>query len=298
MTCVSARAKVKLRKRGGTPNKKTDISVINAKGLIAIAKNIEVVDEFGKKYEATYPKRARGLVKHGRARYITPTKIELIRPKRAAPQPQHPPETGSTMEEKASPPLIFNLEDNIMSENTINPSEILSRIDTILADSAHITRALDYAKDINMSGAVQEHPITAIVMSRETTNQRMIDLLEKMYDDAKPQRTRRPFFTAAAPTEPVDGGDVDDGEPHDSTFFGININREKVDEFRRDAEKFVREWAGTARDAGRTAAEATKEAVKAAAATVRNSRAADDCEACNCTDCETEVVDENDTTEE
>jgi hypothetical protein len=61
----------------------------------------------GNVYEATYPKRAKGLVKNGRARYITDNKIVLARP----------PE--------------IKTEDNTMSENTYNaldPNEILKRI--------------------------------------------------------------------------------------------------------------------------------------------------------------------------
>ena len=43
---------------------------VNNKGEIPIEKNISVVDEQGNEYEATYPKRAKGLVKSGRARFI------------------------------------------------------------------------------------------------------------------------------------------------------------------------------------------------------------------------------------
>ena len=39
------------------------------KGAKPIEKNVIVVDEQGNEYEATYPKRAKGLVKSGRARY-------------------------------------------------------------------------------------------------------------------------------------------------------------------------------------------------------------------------------------
>ena len=204
-----------------------------------------------------------------------------------------------------------------MSENKINPSEILTRIDAIIADTTHISRALEYAKNIDMmAGAVREHPIASIVTARETTNQRMIDLLEKMLDDSKPQRPRRSIFepfTTAKPQpsetaecdEPTDcecEGECDCDEAEDNTtttFFGININREKVDEFRRDAEKFVREWAGTAHSAGRTAAEAAKEAVKAARDTVRNARAdVCDCDTgCDCEDIEVEIVSEDDDAE-
>ena len=43
-------------------------------------KNVAVVDEFGNEYEATYPKRAKGLVKNGRARFVDENKICLACP--------------------------------------------------------------------------------------------------------------------------------------------------------------------------------------------------------------------------
>lgn len=45
-----------------------------------IIKNIRVVDEQGNEYEATYPKRAKGLVKNGRARFINDNVICLACP--------------------------------------------------------------------------------------------------------------------------------------------------------------------------------------------------------------------------
>ena len=41
-------------------------------------KTVQVTDEAGNRYEATYPKRARGLVKHGRARFTDESQTEII----------------------------------------------------------------------------------------------------------------------------------------------------------------------------------------------------------------------------
>lgn len=46
--------------------------------MIPIEKNIIVVDEKGNEYEATYPKRAKGLVKNRRAHYLEENKICLL----------------------------------------------------------------------------------------------------------------------------------------------------------------------------------------------------------------------------
>ena len=43
-------------------------------------KTVQVVDEVGNRYEATFPKRAKGLVKNGRARFIDENTICLARP--------------------------------------------------------------------------------------------------------------------------------------------------------------------------------------------------------------------------
>jgi hypothetical protein len=42
-----------------------------------MVENVIVVDEQGNEYRATYPKRAKGLVKNGRARFIDENKICL-----------------------------------------------------------------------------------------------------------------------------------------------------------------------------------------------------------------------------
>ena len=48
--------------------------------MTPITKNIRVVDEQGNEYEHTYPKRAIGLVKHGRARFVDENTICLACP--------------------------------------------------------------------------------------------------------------------------------------------------------------------------------------------------------------------------
>ena len=132
-------------------------------------KNIIVVDEQGNKYEATYPKRAKGLVKNGRARFVDEYTICL-----------------------ACPPNK-KLEDSTMSENTIetvqnlqneqipNPLTIeypLRKIDEIAKDQEYLMKAIAALKD-NEDGQA----VCRIVTARETTNQKLIAFYEKMYDD-------------------------------------------------------------------------------------------------------------------
>ena len=148
--------------------------------MIPIAKNIIVVDEQGNYYEATYPKRAKGLVKNGRARFIDENTICL-----------------------ACPP--YDMEDNNMSNNTENmametkPTEkltmdyVLGQIEKIATETEYLHNAISELSKTNSCGpgdvGTQEkaHALGEIVTSREHTNQRLLSLYEKMYDDLKAQ---------------------------------------------------------------------------------------------------------------
>lgn len=148
--------------------------------MIPIEKNIIVVDEQGNYYEATYPKRAKGLVKNGRARFIDENTICL-----------------------ACPPC--DMEDNNMSNNTENmavetkPTEkltmdyVLEQIEKIATETEYLHNAISELSKTNSVGpgdvGTQEkaHALGEIVTSREHTNQRLLSLYEKMYDDLKAQ---------------------------------------------------------------------------------------------------------------
>ena len=148
--------------------------------MIPIEKNIIVVDEQGNYYEATYPKRAKGLVKNGRARFIDENTICL-----------------------ACPPC--DMEDNNMSNNIENvaietkPTEkltmdyVLDQIKKITTETEYLHHAISELSQINSGGpgdiGAQEkaHSFGVIVSRREETNQKLLSLYEKMYDDLKPQ---------------------------------------------------------------------------------------------------------------
>lgn len=158
--------------------------------MTPIEKNIIVVDENGNEYEATYPKRAKGLVKNGRARFIDENKICL-----------------------ACPPK-YELEDNKMSENkNVNnqtkqqaqatPEQstkytvdyILLMLENISKDQAHLTAALEKLSKLESKGpgdvgtADLADAIAHVVDSREETNRKLIALYEKMYNDLKSKQS-------------------------------------------------------------------------------------------------------------
>ena len=129
-----------------------------------MTKNISVVDEFGNNYGETYLKRAKQLVKKGRAHFIDETKISLVCPPK-------------------------QLEDKKMSEDKkITQSYILSKIDQIIESSSYISKAIEEVKDLpdskgpgDTAASAKADAIANIVRSKEETNQQLIKMLNSMF---------------------------------------------------------------------------------------------------------------------
>lgn len=179
-----------------TPITKKLHSQISAKkGRTPIEKNVIVVDENGNVLHMTYSKRARGLVKNGRARIIGENKIcLLISQSNAAACPPK-----EILEEL----LMDNMDTNINNSN-INEQDtpkdatmeyVLSRIDNIIAHTEYLQSALSTIEKIqnadsqyDSTGEAKANAVASAILSRETTNQQVLKLLEKMYDDLKPAK--------------------------------------------------------------------------------------------------------------
>ena len=154
------------------PITKNDISKkqINTKGATPIEKNVIVVDEQGNEYEATYPKRAKGLVKNGRARFVDENKICL-----------------------ACPPDKI-LEEEKMEENKLTAKEIFAQL-TILQN--HLTEnsqtslhrlgdALSSLEGEDCEARFEQiSEICDVFKTRELTLLKMLQMYEKMYDDVQ-----------------------------------------------------------------------------------------------------------------
>ena len=159
-----------------THNKKRNSQNANQyKGATPIEKNVRVIDEQGNEYEATYPKRAKGLVKNGRARFIDEHTICL-----------------------ACPPneMNENLEENKMEENkTLTVKDIFDAIGQLRSESAYLNNALSTLSDIPCSSTgapgspgdigaqAKANAIADVIKCRETTNQQMLAFYQRMYDD-------------------------------------------------------------------------------------------------------------------
>ncbi|MDE7415754.1 MAG: hypothetical protein K2N44_05460 [Lachnospiraceae bacterium] len=138
-----------------------------------MTKNIIVVDEHGKKYGTTYLKRAKGLVKQGRARFLARNMLCLA----------CPPEQ--------------NLEDKDMSEQTMENTATekesmeqegskysveycIEQIERIGHQAEDLNQVLTELHSMEMAMALGN-----IVEHREKTTQQMLRFYEKMYDDLK-----------------------------------------------------------------------------------------------------------------
>ena len=138
-------------------------------------KNIEVVDEAGNVYEPTWPKRAKGLVKHGRARFVDENCICLTCPPDIKTEETHMSNTS-----------IFD---------DMNVKDILVRIASIVNQTSYIGEACEALKEMgdgdsgdcgapgNLMGAAKAKALADVVQCRQTTNQQILHLYEKMYDD-------------------------------------------------------------------------------------------------------------------
>lgn len=161
--------------------------------MTPIEKNVAVIGESGEALESTYLKRARGLIKNGRARRIDDNTIQML---------ARPPiiTEDANMEYQ---PKSKDEEANAVTENTITETtdgkltaeQILGRIDKIMNDTAYIREAFEVIKNLGVSGVHDSrgNAVGEIVTAREKTNQQTLRLLEKMYDDiVYPRAARTP----------------------------------------------------------------------------------------------------------
>lgn len=168
-----------------------------------MAKNIIVVDEHGKKYGTTYPRRANGLVKQGRARFLA-RDILCLTHCLACPPDQD-------LEDKdMSEQTIENkiMETETIEKNTVGEAPAENTADTYAADrpskytmeycleqierighqTEYLNQAMSELRQMEMDNdntCTKAMALSDIVKCRETTNQQMLRFYEKMYDDLK-----------------------------------------------------------------------------------------------------------------
>ena len=152
---------------------------------------IEVVDSSGKIIGRTYEKRAKGLVKKGRARFTDENRITLPPSEDAH---EYIETEGYKMDER------INTE-NISEENGQYTIEsVMQCMKKILDDTQYIKNAIYNVTEIpsgdagdcgspgDIAGKAKAEAISTIVREREDTNQKLIDFYNKVYNDLKAQQ--------------------------------------------------------------------------------------------------------------
>ena len=148
---------------------------------------MRVLDEAGHEYEATYIKRAKGLVKHGRARFADDSQTVIIL--------ACPPNQNMILEDNTMNKQNNNIE---VTENTgaeaYTYEYALKQIELLTNQVDHIHLAISELGHLENEGtpcggsakSVAEG-IADVVRCRETTAQKLIDFYAKMYEDLKPR---------------------------------------------------------------------------------------------------------------
>ena len=145
--------------------------------MIPIEKNITVVDEQGNEYEATYPKRAKGLVKNGRAHFIGENRICLMRPPNSKSEDNKMSDNMNTKK--------FTI-DYILEQIAIVQEQLLELNDTV--KSIFCVEDSDHSGDepilVHADIAIKKiEAITDVFHRREDSLQKLLGIYDKMYDD-------------------------------------------------------------------------------------------------------------------
>ena len=133
-------------------------------------KTVIVIDEQGNKLESTYPKRAKGLIKNGRARVVDEDTICLVD------LPKH-----IILEENKMNNNNINLEEN--KEVKIDLTYIMNKIDEITKMNLDLINNQDFGEMACVPGT--KNPVQCIC----ETNNKMIDFLQDIYKSLQPKES-------------------------------------------------------------------------------------------------------------
>ncbi len=154
-------------------------------------KTVNVVDAVGNRYEATYLKRAKGLVKHGRARFIDEHTICLACPPKEQNNSEDNEMTNTNIENTNTAPAE---ETASAPESRYTLEYALEQLEKIANDKDAILGAFNTLSCMESgtcptggSADAMAKAVSDTVQCRETTNQKLIEFYSKMVDDLKPQ---------------------------------------------------------------------------------------------------------------
>ena len=191
-----------IRLRTANPDTQMHFKTANAnlqrRGRIPITKNISVVDEQGNEYEATWPRRARGLVKNGRARFLSENKICLACPPNIILEDKEMADNTSNMNTEGS--MMNNTGNgNTSADNGVkfDITWLFRQIAAIQQQTEYLNMAIENLSKMgdgdrghqyspgNIAGKAKAEAFAEIVRCRETTNQQILRFYETVYNDLK-----------------------------------------------------------------------------------------------------------------
>ena len=156
-----------------------------ARGMIPIEKNIIVVDENGTVFESTWLKRANGLVKKGRARWLNDRTICLACPPEKT--EEHIME-NMKQTEAVTEKITESAKRAESRPGGLTIESLLDRMDAVRKEMIGMQGLLATMENIaNQAGDEDGGHIAEATsdafMARETTCQQQLRFLEKIYDD-------------------------------------------------------------------------------------------------------------------
>ncbi|MBQ6702228.1 MAG: hypothetical protein IJN17_04665 [Clostridia bacterium] len=163
-------------------------------------KNVIVVDEAGNEYEATYPKRAKGLVKNGRARFIDEKTICLACPPKKSMEDKKMSENKEIKSETKNSRVASEVQQT--AENRpLTAREIFEKIaelqEQLTKNSYHSLHRLDDSvasicgAEENEGKNEQVSEVCGVFKMREDTLANMLSLYEKMYNDLNSEYSQK-----------------------------------------------------------------------------------------------------------
>ncbi len=147
--------------------------------MTPIEKNIIVVDEQGNEYEATYPKRAKGLVKNGRARFVDENKICLACPPDKILEEE---KMSNSTNNKPNQKATEITEQQIFEQITLLQTQLTQNAQTSLH---RLGDAIDFIGEDNENELPYEQitEVCSVFKTRELTLLKMLEMYESMYAD-------------------------------------------------------------------------------------------------------------------
>ena len=153
-------------------------------GKKPMEKNVSVIDETGKFIGTTYHKRARGLVKSGRARYVFCNSMDTICLTCPPKKMEDKTMTDKALENATTNTLAGEETQINANQNSYTPSAeyALRMLEAITLDTEAIKQA------IAKVSLETDNGVAHIIDAREETNRELISFYKKMYDEYKPSR--------------------------------------------------------------------------------------------------------------